>query len=967
MGRSAAVSHSRLDTFLESAFRIRPGEARRVGLMFVYVMSVVSTFIVGRTVRDTLFLSRYDLEHLPLMYVAVAPSVSIAAFAYARVTDRYRRDKVIITSLSLSCGALAVVWGLIFSELVGPWVYPTLYVLVEIVGGLAVIQFWTFANDIFSSREAKRLFGIIGAGGVISNVIVGFAIRGAVKAVGAENLLLVCIILLITCIWSIRAVAKDATAELEIVSKPWVHPGSKAATSSSVFSSKHIKLIAATVAVTVLTVTIVDYQFKAIAKHAFEGREADLAAYFGTFYGFTGIVACVIQFFITGWLLERKGIVVALLLLPTVLVLGASAMLFAVPLISVLTAATMTKGAENVLRYTLNDSTVQLLYTPVPAHQRGRAKAFIDGMLKPTFVGLSGLAIYGLQAVLPEKDFAVRLGWLGLVLGAVWLTLVFSIRSEYVRSLLSTLRSRRLDLDSSFTLRGDETTAGVLRASLDSDREVDVLHALELIPGLDGDMHDAVAPLLDHMSAPVRITTLRLLQDAGRLKDLDRIEVCFGDEVEAVRAAAVQAYCALGGNQAIQRAVQFVRDESPVVRGAAITGLISHGGLDGILTAGGSLTELLKSDDPAHRKQGAKVLASIGVKTFYQPVLELLNDPDPGVRLAGIDAAAAMKSKPLVPSLVYKLSQRDTARAAARALAGYGPDLEPLLLKVLDNEGEDRAVRMEVPAILAKVGTGTAFRCLLEGLENADADLATNMAKAASRLRERVRDMDIDDQVLVAAISRAIRAAYQTLATIEDLELADDDLLSEALLLRHKKYVALAFRILEIRYPSHTIRLVYANLDSENKRMRANAIEVIDNLVSKEEARLLLPLIEDHSRAVKLRYGAELFDLERLAPEVWIGQLLQDRNAWTVATTLDLIGRHGRHSLLESISGHLAAADPVVRESACVCAQRLLDAPPAPKRHQALTSLAQKATEDDSPIVRRAGSSLLTALDAIAT
>ena len=52
------MNRARLDAVLESAFRIRPGEGRQVFRMFLYLMGVVSTFIVGRTVRDTLFLRR---------------------------------------------------------------------------------------------------------------------------------------------------------------------------------------------------------------------------------------------------------------------------------------------------------------------------------------------------------------------------------------------------------------------------------------------------------------------------------------------------------------------------------------------------------------------------------------------------------------------------------------------------------------------------------------------------------------------------------------------------------------------------------------------------------------------------------------------------------------------------------------------------------------------------------------------
>ena len=46
-----------------------------------------------------------------------------------------------------------------------------------------------------------------------------------------------------------------------------------------------------------------------------------------------------------------------------------------------ITAVTVAKGCDNVLRYTVNDASMQLLYVPVPSHQRGRAKAFVDGII----------------------------------------------------------------------------------------------------------------------------------------------------------------------------------------------------------------------------------------------------------------------------------------------------------------------------------------------------------------------------------------------------------------------------------------------------------------------------------------------------------------------------------------------------------------------------------------------------------
>src|SRR2546430_10391637 len=59
------------------------------------------------------------------------------------------------------------------------------------MGSLVVIQFWTLANDVFHAREAKRLFGLIGGGGTLANVIFSLLVGRYAQVIRAQNLLLV--------------------------------------------------------------------------------------------------------------------------------------------------------------------------------------------------------------------------------------------------------------------------------------------------------------------------------------------------------------------------------------------------------------------------------------------------------------------------------------------------------------------------------------------------------------------------------------------------------------------------------------------------------------------------------------------------------------------------------------------------------------------------------------------------------
>ncbi len=952
----------KLDALLDSAFRIRRGEAERVGLMFLYLMCVVSMFVVGRTVRDTLFLSRYELNFLPYMYVAVAAFVALASYGYSRVVNRYRRDRLVFATSVIFTGIVVGFWVLLRTRLAGAWLYPTLYVVIEIIGTLSIIQFWTFANDIYSSREAKRLFGVIGAGGVLSNILCGFVIGSLAPRVGSENLLLGCAALLGACGMIVLRLGKVARIELEQAGRKPSKKIGLTKDTGTVLHSRHLQFIALIVIITFFTVTIIDYQFKLIAKHSYD--EAGLAAYFGYFYGFCGIISSLVQFFLVSRVLERGGVVISLAILPASLILGTGSLLF-VPMISALAAVTIAKGAENIFRYTVNDATTQLLYVPVPSHQRGRAKAFIDGILKPFAQAAAGILLIVFRSQLSDGA-VVNLVWVDLGLLAVWIAAVVAIRREYVKSLISTLHARRLDLNGPWTPISDDATVKILKRSLFSPGEDRVLHALEIVPAVDADFGAELVALIEHPSKRIRISSLRLIGSTGRFDYVHSVHKLLVDPDEEVRAAAISAFCAIGRERAIRAATPFLTDRSVMVRGASVAALIKHGGLDGILTAAEALKQLLKSPEPMWRLQGARVLAEIKVRNFFQPVLELLQDPDVRVRLAAVEAAEEMQSPELIPSLIYKLAHPETGQAAVRALAAYGTSIERTLFRVLENKEENVVIRRRIPRILAQIGEQEAVDQLLSNLDARDPELRVAIAKAAAKIRERVPRVKVDDEVLDREIRFEIREAYQSLAIIEDLGLPRTELLPEALYVRHRTRLALAFRLLAVRYPAKTIQLVYSNLDSESKAMRANALEVVDNVLSKDESRLLLPLLEDISPSDKVRASAEFFTIERHSTDEWLSILLDDSHPWIVSCTLHLIRERKLCALEDRVVKHVRSRDPIVRETACFALAKLLAEPDRVNgdstRHAELSRLVLEVAADKVLEVRRASTSLSAAL-----
>lgn len=976
----------RTSGLLESAFRIRPGEARLVGIMVAYLLAVVSTFIIGRAVRDGLYLrpplpadidpiakaqaAQSALRSLPLMYVATAGAVSLAAYAYSRVADRMRRDRLALRGLIafavINCGFYA----LIESGLGGDWSLGLLYVVVEIVGALSMIQFWTLAGDVFSGQRAKRLFSLVGAGGVLANVVCGFAIGALVPVIGAEKMLLVVAGLFTACAALAWTAGRIAQEDLELaIQTPRGRIGVTRDT-GAVLSNTHLKLIAALIVVTFVTVKLVDYQFLVFSASQAQTGTDQLTAFFGNFQGVVGVIACLTQVFITGRLIERAGLIPALLVLPSMMALGVASIAL-IPLVSALFAATLAKGADSIFRYTVNDASSQLLYLPVPSSRRGRAKAFIDGIVKPSAIGVAGLFLYlCVRSIYPTGEevvfdafaaVAIQLAWVDAALLLLWIGLVLRMKRAYVSSLVENLYESRVSFDGAWVPAMNDQAVLSLRTRLRSDKDEEVLHALELLPRVEVDLDDELEALLVGRCDEVRVAALNILGQRQRFETIGAVRDRLEDPSGAIRSAAVEAYCAIGRERAIRLVQDHLEDEDLSVRGSTCSALITHSGLHGVLAAAKPLKGLLTDLDPQARRVGARVLAQIQVKSFVHPLLDLMEDDDPQVRLEAVRAAGAMKTPELVPALIYRLADPTCGRAAVRALAGYGTEVEAILFQVLSERREALEVRRQVPSILGAHGGERALKALVGVLNTRDPELRAAAAKEAARIAERTPRARADDDLLNQALRREFRGAYQTLAIIEDLEVAEDELLHEALSSRYEQRVSLIFRLLEIRHPGRAMKLVHANLKNGGRNVRASAVEVADNLISREEARALMPLLDEVDRPAKVQKGEELFTIHRMNAEAWLPHLLNGPLPWTTACALDLVRSRQFHALHRTVMPLTKHRDPIVRETAYVTLAGLSEGTGVDGER--LKVLAQTATQDPVAMVRQAGAGLLRALD----
>lgn len=628
------------------------------------------------------------------------------------------------------------------------------------------------------------------------------------------------------------------------------------------------------------------------------------------------------QISLTGRIMDRFGVFGALVFYPLAVAVGAASVLVTG---GALWAVIVVYGCDPAIRRTIHDAGLNVLFLPVSAAQRQRAKRLMEALYAVTF-GLAGLVFLLLQHV-PAWTYP-RWSVPLLALSAGSLGLLLLARPTYARTLIDSVRRRRFDLASATIDVTDETTVQLLARMLKEPDARKVLHILELIrhaPEVQWDPY--VVPLLAHPSSEIREAALRHLGRASNIVQADAVAALFAAPEPDVTAAAIAAYCAIAGVDATTRIVPYLSASSPRVKGAAVRGLLMQGADEGYRRASAVLAAMLQDDDPAMREAGALVLSQVRPQPEDWEALlaPLLDDPHTDVRLAAMHAVAGLRSLALAPRLLAKLAGRDVA-AAVTTLAAYGDPILPALRDALAGDPVERAIRVQTPHVLARIGTRRAADLLLAYLSDPDEQVRSAVCNALYQLRGRGVDLTGATSALRAAILVEIRNYYTLFVIRADLEIGEEQqLLRSALDESMGRVLDRAFWLLGALHRGRSLERVREILAVPGHGSRALAVDLLDTVVDRALGEVLIPLVEAPAARV-LDIARKRFGITSRSAGERLTELAGGPDSWLHACALYRIGVTREHTLLHLVIRGLQADISLVRETALVACCHLLDA-----------------------------------------
>ncbi len=394
--------HQRIGQLLSVA----PGEGRVLFYSFTYFFCLLCSYYIVRPMRDEMAIAG-GVEKLQWMFTGTFLAMLAAVPLFGWLVRRFPVRRFLPYVYFFFTGNLLLFFILFNSNIHHAYVARIFFIWASVYNLFIVSVFWSFMADSFSTEQAKRLFGIIAAGGT-AGALTGPALTAVlVMALGPTNLLLVSaafLLIAVGCIYRIIAWKKsvtndvlqkgESTAVLPDVSVDQTIGGSIFAGIRRVLRSSYLLGICLLMLLFTTLSTFLYFQQAQIISDSFQ-NPADRTAIFAGMDFAVNALTLTTQMFLTSRIISKLGLSWALALVPLFLGLGFLA-LGVMPTLGVLVAVQVLRRAGN---YAIMRPAREMLYVVLDKEEKYKAKNFIDTVVYRGGDAVSAWAYAGMNAL----------------------------------------------------------------------------------------------------------------------------------------------------------------------------------------------------------------------------------------------------------------------------------------------------------------------------------------------------------------------------------------------------------------------------------------------------------------------------------------------------------------------------------------------------------------------------------------
>ena len=855
----------------------------------ILLFLIRTSSILFNNFAETAFLKRFGVEYLPIVYIVNSISAFVIMGFIAGIMVRLPANRL-LKYLFLFCGIS--VGGLYFVIPLGfDLLYPLLFILKTQYEVLLALVFWNLANDLFNTRQSKRLFPLLSVGGVLGGVIGSFGTPFLARVMSLDNLMLA---YLGTTMMGAIAVKRMGTRFPTLLLSDKDPKKRKQRTSIAQEFKKAIPLIKESRLVKILimltlmpnvVIPILNYQFNYAIDQSF-ATEGLMIQFFGYFRGAMNVISLLILLFV-GRLYGRWGLPVVLMFHPINYMFVFIAFLLRFDLFSAMYARLST----NIIRTTMNVPATNIMMGLFPESYRNVIRPFLRGTVVRIGV-LMGAGFIMLSEGLVHPRY---LSLVAMIFVGGWIITTFFLKRGYSKILLDLISRNMLDLksmeekDVSHVFNDKKVENQLVQAFL-SARGSDCLWYARLLKSL------GVQGLDSHI-----LSTLKNQGNMTKIELLSMLSPQAGDEAIRVfkelaepgrpdlMTALVKAANQLDSGLSSDFETEvFKTTKYPEVKAYAVTGLYQQDPEK----YRGIIDTWLDEDDITKRKAGVIAAGESGEDTYISRLEKML---------------AAEKNGPILPFVLAGLNRLGAPNINTLAHTYLSHPMESVRMAALEAFEIEDDDDLRTVIDLLNDPSNRIHEKAKHRLESSSYQNAQLLVESLTIPRRKVRDglfyllesMDIKNLDVFRAARFQLERSYRNMAEAEVLRLLPEsrerDLLLDHLEQKSKVRLENALRVLATQDRSGQTRTIWRGISSADLRQRSNSLEALEDLLDPSLSSIIMPLLEDLPPSQCLAVGRKKFKLPDFDsdPAGIYPHLLAKQNWVTVVLTLYLVSHQG--------------------------------------------------------------------------
>ncbi|MDP8242488.1 MAG: cyclic nucleotide-binding domain-containing protein [Candidatus Hinthialibacter antarcticus] len=879
---------------LQKLFQVHEGEGAKVFFFSLLGALLQAGVAIGYVGSDSLFISYLGVQSLPYIYFILPLLMFFVTPLTSLITQR-----VGVLKMQLLTCALLVFGGIGLYQLAeiaitsGDESY-WMFFIVKLYSAICYIAvytiYWNFVDAYFDILSAKRLFPLLSGANAVGATVGGYLVTlfmGFQIEVGYLFLLWSGLSLLsLAPIFSLRRFSTLIDLEAD----------SSGSVRQQIYSlgqgfkkSKYVIFLTVSSFLGMILAYICEFQYMQIFEHQYTDEDS-LANMLGYMFMLANIFNTIVVLLLFNRMIVNFGVRNIALIQPIAyLVLFAGYVaVFGSPesmLVMAIVGFFAYQGVQTSIEY----NNFNLIINPIPREIKTSVRTIIEGWIEPFGVAVAGftLIVFSEYIGLSHLEMSLIALWIGLV----YLATILIMRAQYAGATVQSLKDEWLDFNVSETqqqrilsdeelssLREVIQTGGVkqkltaCRMLWKHDQIAGVTELLRLWEEADADGRTIYSRLLSEMYSQNNNDVNRLILDwivsqdeptrQVIIKSLDQqslasantmLELLQSDDVEARASAAVL----LWKHWDLEYASLAIREFQQLVRGSVNERLAA---LRSLVNTGDSryaqyVKSYLDEEDESVRKAAHLALAHlVGVenRNLIQDVMVMMNEDDGEVRLAVFDALKQIGDSACIPLMLERADAYAPyeKRLAQQAILQLGLKSIPTCVRVLRNETYSYGGR----SIAARAIAEMAF---------------PQMQALAPSL-----------------VESEIRRSYQMIYCSQILQQFgshQNGFVALGFFYQDEQIRSLGF-ILEILSLGGQIanhEMIAASLWSSSRDARSNAIETLEQSVSKSVYKKLLPLVDGRSRSNQVDFYRKKFNCD----EMTIGEVIDF--AWSSSNQLE--------------------------------------------------------------------------------